>query len=140
MELEPDQRHVVVFLTELGLTDGRVKETATPREKRSGDQVIKVEKPKGVRIVRSGTMRLSYLGQDRADIQDATKCLAQRMKDLGGYDMGELRPPSGEVLEERPQCCVEIPRAKLVPGRSSSETCPRAHQTLFGRESNSTHR
>ena len=28
-------------------------------------------------MVRSGTMRLSYLGQDRVDIQEATKCLAQ---------------------------------------------------------------
>ena len=40
MELGPDQRHVEVLLTEMGLTDGEVKEAVTPRVKRSEDQVV----------------------------------------------------------------------------------------------------
>ena len=86
MELEPDQRHVDVLLTELLLTGDKVKGAATPRVKGSKDQVVNgrdspLLDPEGARIFRSGTMHLTYLGQDRGDIQEATQCLAQNMQD-----------------------------------------------------------
>ena len=35
-------------------------------------------------------MRLSYLGQDRVDIQEATKALAQKMSDPNEFDLSQL--------------------------------------------------
>ena len=64
--------------------------------KRSEDQVAEGREsqllnPGGVWRFRSGAMRVSFLGQHRADIQEATKGLAQRGKDPIEYDMGGLR-------------------------------------------------
>ena len=78
MELDPDQGHVDVLLTALGLTDDKVKGAATPRVKRSEDHVVDgPESPllqmEGATIFWPWTVRLFYLGQDRADIQAATK-------------------------------------------------------------------
>ena len=61
--------------TELELTDDEVRCAATPQVKRSEDKVIEGEEsqlmdPAGA--IRLGTVLLLYLGQDRADIQEAT--------------------------------------------------------------------
>eukprot|EP00973_Karenia_brevis_P008003 1085250-Karenia_brevis.AAC.1 len=45
----------------------------------------------GVKLFRSGAMRLSYLAQDRADINEASQCLAQRMKDPNEWGLMELK-------------------------------------------------
>ena len=57
------------------MADDKVKGAATPRVKRSEDQVIEgrtwqLLNPEGARMFRSGRMRSSYLGQERAEIQN----------------------------------------------------------------------
>ena len=80
MEIEPDQRHVDILLREHGLDDSRSKGVDTLRVKKSESQVFAgLESPpldpEGVRLYLSGVMRISYLGQDRVDVQEAAKCL-----------------------------------------------------------------
>ena len=96
MEIEADARHVEVLCADLGLSASTSKGVDTPRVKRSESEVFEGrESPEldrqGVRLFRSGSMRLSYLGQDRSDVQEAAKCLAQRMKDPNEYDLAELK-------------------------------------------------
>ena len=88
MEIEPDQRHVDIVLREHGLDDSRSKGVDTPRVKKSESQVFAgLESPpldrEGVRLYRSGAMRISYLGQDRADVQNAAKCLSRAKSNAG---------------------------------------------------------
>ena len=45
----------------------------------------------GVRLYHSGTMRISHLGQDRADVQEAAKCLSRRMQSPTQADLVELK-------------------------------------------------
>ena len=92
-EIEPDQRHVDILLREHGLNDSRSKGVDTPRVKKSESQVFAglESSPldrEGVRLYRSGVMRISYLGQDRADVQGAAKCLSRRMQN----------PPHNQIL------------------------------------------
>lgn len=111
MELEADQRHVEVLLADLGLNTDRAKGVDTPRVKRSEAEAFTgLERPSLItrelaRIYRSGTMRLSYLSQDRADVQEAAKCLAQRMKEPNEYDMQELRR-AGRYLLKHPRAVL----------------------------------
>ena len=69
MEIEPDQRHVDILLREHGLDDSRSKGVDTPRVKKSESQVFEgLESPpldrEGVRLYRSGAMRISYYGME----------------------------------------------------------------------------
>ena len=96
MEMEPDQRHVDILLREHGLDDSRSKGVDTPRVKKSESQVFAgLESPpldrEGVRLYRSGAVRISYLGQDRADVQEAAKCLSCRMQSPTQADLVELK-------------------------------------------------
>ena len=60
----------------------------------------------GVRLYRSGAMRISYLGQDRADVQEAAKCLSRRMQNSTQADLVELKRTVRYLLK--------FPRAVLV--------------------------
>jgi len=96
MEIEADQRHVEVLIQEFGLRESRSKGVDTPRVKRSEAEVFQGLETKeldrsGQRLFRSGVMRLSYLGQDRGDVQEAAKCLAQRMKTPNESDLSEMK-------------------------------------------------
>ena len=96
MEIEPDQRHVDILLREHGLDGLRSKGLDTPRVKKSESQVFAgLESPlldrEGVSLYRSGTMRISYLGQDRADVEEAAKCLSRRMQSPTQADLVELK-------------------------------------------------
>ena len=111
MEIEPDQRHVDILLREHGLDDSRSKGVDTPRVKKSESQVFAgLESPpldrEGVRLCRFGTMRISYLGQDRADVQEAAKCLSRRMQSPTQADLVELKRAVRYLLK--------FPRAVLV--------------------------
>ena len=59
----------------------------------------------GVRLYRSGTMRISYLGQDRADVQEAAKCLSRRMSNAGGPCRAQA---SGAVIVEVSAYCFGL--------------------------------
>ena len=96
MEIEPDQRHVDILLREHGLDDSRSKGVHTPRVKKSESQVFAgLESPpldrEDVRLYLSGVMRISHLGQDRADVQEAAKCLSRRMQNPTQSDLVELK-------------------------------------------------
>ena len=111
MEIEPDQRHVDILLREHGLDDSRSKGVDTPRVKKSESQVFAgLESPpldrEGVRLYRSGAMRISYLGQDREDVQEAAKCLSRRMQSPTQADLVELKRVVRYLLK--------FPRAVLV--------------------------
>ena len=82
----------------------------TPRVKKSESQVFAgLESPpldrEGVRFFRSGAMRISFLGQDRADVQGAAKCLSRRMQNPTQADVVELK---------RVRYLLKFPRAVLV--------------------------
>ena len=44
-----------------------------------------------MKLYRSGTTRISYLGQERADVQEAAKCLSRRMQSPTQADLVELK-------------------------------------------------
>ena len=105
MEIEPDQRHGDILLREHGLDDCRSKGVDTPRVKKSESQAFAgLESPpldrEGVRLYRSGAMRISYLGQDRAD------GLSRRMQNPTQADLVELKWTVRYLLK--------FPRAVLV--------------------------
>ena len=93
-----------ILLREHGLDDSRSKGVDTPRVKKSESQVFAgLESPpldrEGVRLYRSGAMRISYLGQDRADVQEAAKCLSRRMQSPTQADLVELKKSSAVPVE-----------------------------------------
>ena len=93
MELEADNRHVQLLIDDWVVT---AKPVDAPRVKHSEAEVWRgYESTKlhrtGVTRYRSNTMRLSYLGQDRVDIQEATKALAQKISDLNEFDLSQLK-------------------------------------------------
>ena len=59
-----------------------------------------------MRLYRSGAMRIAYLGQDRADVQEAAKCLSRRMQNPKQADLVELKRTVRYLLK--------FPRAVLV--------------------------
>ena len=106
-----DQRHVDILLREHGLVDSRSQGVDTPRVKKSESQVFAgLESPpldrEGVRLYRSGAMRISYLEQDRADVQVAAKCLSRRMQSPTQADLVELKRVARYLLK--------FPRSVLV--------------------------
>ena len=77
------------------MEDFEEKGAATPRVRRE-DLVLQVREspslnPQGMRMLVLGTLRLSHLREDRADLQEATKCQAHRMKHPSEYDVETLR-------------------------------------------------
>ena len=115
MKIEPDQRHVNILLREHELEDFRSKGVDTPRVKKSESQVFAgLESPhldrEGVRFYRSGAMRISYLGQDRADVQEAAKCLSRRMQSPTQAELVELKRELKRVV----RYLLKFPRAVLV--------------------------
>ena len=92
MEIEADQIHVPRLLEDLGLVQGNV--VKTPRVKLSAIESDAIENSSILEgdqatLFRSGTLRCAYLAQDRADISEAIKCLAQGMS----------RPRIGHVMQ-----------------------------------------
>ena len=82
LEIEADQIHVPRLLEDLGLIQGNV--VKTPRVKLSATESDAIENSpilegNQATLLRSATMRCAYLAQDRADISEAIKCLAQGM-------------------------------------------------------------
>ncbi|CAK0894978.1 unnamed protein product, partial [Prorocentrum cordatum] len=82
VELEADKRHVEKLLKELGLEKCSI--VTTPRVKLALEEVQAHEtspllSPAEATKYRSATMRLKYVDQDRIDITESVKCLAQHM-------------------------------------------------------------
>ena len=105
VELEADPRHAEKLIEELGLQSANT--VATPRVKYSdAEHAARESSPflvgADITKYRSCTMRLKYIEQDRLDLSEAVKCLAQNMakprqghmvdlKRLGRYLKGHQR-------------------------------------------------
>ena len=57
-------------------------------------------------------MRLSYLGQDRVDIQEATKALAQKMSDPNEFDLSQLKR-TARYLKRYPRAVLVYPQQSM---------------------------
>jgi len=84
VRIEPDHRHVELILQAVGLDDDKSKGVTTPSMKFSDEQWEKrrtspLLKGQQVTAYRSAVMRGSFLAQDRADIGETIKTLAQGM-------------------------------------------------------------
>jgi len=141
LEYEPDPRHAEMITEHLGLSDGKGNSAVTPREKKTHKdlpRLLSSSKLKGSQVTefRSLVMRAAFLAQDRADISEATKCLARRMKDprecdwqdlkrLGRYLLGVPRV----VTEFRPQ---EKPKLIRVTVDSDHAGCVETSRSTTG--------
>ena len=82
LDIELDLRHTPLIINESGCNTN-TKAVSTPRQKLQDKQVLDgrrspiLKKDEGTRY-RSACMRLSYLAQDRLDLAETAKHLAQR--------------------------------------------------------------
>ena len=94
--IEPDARHVEIVLRSLGLAGKETKSVSTLGVKKTDAQEERKlgEPPIGrneTTMFRSCLMRTSFLAQDRADLPEAVKCLAQQMSSPTRSSMEELK-------------------------------------------------
>jgi len=139
LEYEPDQRHAELIVEELGLTAGNT--AATPREKKTHkDLPMLLGSPalKGQQVTqfRSLVMRAAFLSQDRADISEATKCLARRMKEPRECDWQDLKR-LGRYLARVPRIVTEfktqkIPKKLVVTVDSDHAGCVETSRSTTG--------
>ena len=93
--LDIDLRHAPLIIHESGCNTN-TKAVSTPREKLQdklmldGRQSPVLKKDEATRY-RSACMRLSYLAQDRLDLAEAAKHLAQRMSEPREFDFVSLK-------------------------------------------------
>jgi hypothetical protein len=96
IDWEADRRHADTLLKENGLAKGSHKGLATPRERHTREQLLLGSKSAllvdtDVTAYRSSAMRLQYLRQDRADLQELAKFMAQWMKEPTVFDMALVK-------------------------------------------------
>jgi len=112
VQIEPDARHVELILLALGLEGPNVKTVATPGIKSSDARVAaRKEEPDLTReeasMFRSCCMRGSFLSQDRGDIGEAIKSLAQQMARPTKSSMEDLKR-LGRYLKGRPSMALRF--------------------------------
>ena len=95
LDIVPDVRHQAKILSECGL-DGSCKGHTTPRDRLKDVEIMRgatseLLPPKEATAYRSVTMRLAYLAQDRGDVAEAAKYLAQRMKEPRVHDWEQVK-------------------------------------------------
>ena len=106
MQIEPDQRHVEIIVSSLGLQKLNAKSVKTPSVKISDDDVERLQhdaslSPADTSLFRSCVMRASFLSQDRADLGECVKCLAQGMSNPKQWRMQALKR-MGRYLLHKP--------------------------------------
>ena len=95
LDIEPDLRHVPLIVNESGC-NANTKTLSTPRKKLQDKLVLDGRKSP---ILKRGdatryrcvSMRLSYLAQDRLDLAETAKHLAQRMGEPREFDINPLK-------------------------------------------------
>ena len=140
LDIVPDGRHADMIIKECGLKQGS-KGVSTPREKQKDEVVMAALRgprmsPGDATRFRSLTMRLAYLSQDRADLAETSKTLAQRMKEPTVPDWVNMKRVA-RYLSAKPRAFVRYRRqdfpTKLVGyGDSDWASCPVTRKSTSG--------
>ena len=115
--IEPDARHVEIILRSLALGGKDAKSVVTPGIKKTDAQEEKqlLEPPLGraeTTLFRSCLMRASFLSQDRADLPEAVKCLAQQMSTPSKSSVEELKHLA-RYLKGRPSMALVLKQQRM---------------------------
>ena len=110
VQVEPDLRHVELILKALNLAEAGAKAVATPGLKSTDARVEQRKREPQVSkeetsLFRSCLMRASFLSQDRADLGEAVKSLAQHMARPTASSMEDLKR-LGRYLKGRPSVAI----------------------------------
>ena len=116
IELEADPRHAEILVQQMGLGDGRSKPAVTPGVKpaddddegAADDELLDDE---GRSNYRSWTMRASYLGLDRPEIQFTCKELARHMQGPRQSNLKALKRLV-RFLKGQPRCILTYARQR----------------------------
>ena len=106
IQYEPDQRHVETVIKTLGLEKGKSVVTPGAKDKLDTDSDKAIEGAQAT-LYRSLTMRLSYLAQDRPDIQFSCKELAKGMSSPTEGDWLKLKR-LGRYLIDKPRVVLNF--------------------------------
>ena len=112
LQIEPDARHVEIILSSCGLDPATTKSVSQPGVK-SVDGAAERRKleiqlpPAESSLYRSCTMRAAFLGQDRADLGEAVKSLAQSMARPVPSALADLKH-LGRYLAGRPSLALRF--------------------------------
>lgn len=119
VQIEPDKRHVEIILSSLGLDKSNAKGVTTPSVKptdaeaerfQSGPKLSQAE----TALYRSCVMRASFVSQDRADLGEAVKCLAQGMSSPTRAHLQSLKR-LGRYLLHRPSVALRFWQQEFSP-------------------------
>ena len=114
LDIEPDLRHAPLIISESGC-NMNTEAVNTPRET-TGQTVLDgrrspiLKRDEATRYI-SACMRLSYLAQDRLDLAETAKHLAQRMSELREFDFVQLKR-AARYLVEKPKAALRFRRQK----------------------------
>ena len=110
VRIEPDKRHVELIVQGVGLSmksAGVSTPSIKPTDAQAGALETSAElSPKDASRYRSGVMRASFLSQERADIAEAVKRLAQ--------GMAKPRLAHWEMLKRLARYLIQFPNISLV--------------------------
>ena len=95
LDIEPDLRHAPLIIKESGC-NANTKTVSTPREKLQEKLALDgrrspILKKEDATRYRSACRRLSFLAQDRLDLAETAKHLAQRMSEPREFDFVPLK-------------------------------------------------
>ena len=117
LDIEPDLRHAPLIISESGCNTN-TKAVSTPREKLQDKQVLDgrrsliLKKDEATRY-RSACMKLSYLAQERLDLAETAKYLAQRKSEPREFDFIPLKRAS-RYLVGKPKAALRFRRQEHV--------------------------
>ena len=102
LDIEPDLRHAPLIISESGCNTN-TKAVITPREKLQDKRVLEgrrspAQKEDEATRNRSACMRLSYLAQDRLDLAERVKHMAQRMSEPREFEFVPLKRAARHVV------------------------------------------
>ena len=107
-----------MVLKNLSLNQPGTKTATAPRIRQSAEDVIRIDAEDPLNatdtlLFRSCLMRISYLAQDRPDISEAVKSLAQRMRDPKPSDLTALKHLA-RYLKGKPTTSIIYPSQALT--------------------------
>ena len=117
MDISPDLRHAPLIINESGCNTN-TEAVSSPREKLQDKLVLDGRRTSSEEMDeatrhRSACMRLSYLAQDRLDLAETAKHLAQRMSEPREFDFIPLKRERRYLVGE-PKAAARFRRQKHV--------------------------